>query len=321
MCFQGDLASLRKWLSENRISSDDEIKRGGYLVLESEQLWSLIKDRPEFVENIVQERLRAEAASRTALKRTMVALLVLLAGLALIALSYGLPAVDAASAKSELRIQHDREIAQLREARSLDAKKAEEARLTLARELESAKASGVVAQGENDNLQSLVTTLRTELDVKINDLSNAQRLAQQGEQVDFGNASNAIEATRILQQWLVGKGIRSELEDGGMAIRIKSSGATVVLSGDPVRGMRAYYRYSYKVKTSQEDVSNLLTAIFVVNTIVPDGKLAFADGDQVEFRNSTQLARRTPASIIELFLVDSQTGQRAASMGLKDFLK
>lgn len=80
--------------------------------------------------------------------------------------------------------------------------------------------------------------------------------------------------------------------------------------------MRAFYRYAYSVKTSQEDIPDFLTAILLVNAIVPDGKLALIDGDQVEFRNSTQLARRTPASIIELFLVDSQAGQSAASKGI-----
>lgn len=45
---EGDFAEIVSWLRENRINSDDDLRRLGYYVLEKDELWARVKDFPEF---------------------------------------------------------------------------------------------------------------------------------------------------------------------------------------------------------------------------------------------------------------------------------
>lgn len=45
---EGDFADIVSWLQENRINSDDDLRRLGYAVLEKDELWARVKDFPEF---------------------------------------------------------------------------------------------------------------------------------------------------------------------------------------------------------------------------------------------------------------------------------
>jgi hypothetical protein len=54
--FQGTLEELKLWLSERRISSDDQIRRLGYVVLEGDDLWTLVGDRKELGFDLQFER-------------------------------------------------------------------------------------------------------------------------------------------------------------------------------------------------------------------------------------------------------------------------
>lgn len=45
---EGDFAAIVGWLRENRINSDDDLRRLGYAVLEKDELWARVKDFPEF---------------------------------------------------------------------------------------------------------------------------------------------------------------------------------------------------------------------------------------------------------------------------------
>jgi hypothetical protein len=45
---EGDWADINAWLKEERITSDDELRRLGYHVLEKDELWARVKDFPEF---------------------------------------------------------------------------------------------------------------------------------------------------------------------------------------------------------------------------------------------------------------------------------
>ena len=45
---EGDFADIVGWLRENRINSDDDLRRLGYAVLEKDELWARVKDFPEF---------------------------------------------------------------------------------------------------------------------------------------------------------------------------------------------------------------------------------------------------------------------------------
>lgn len=45
---EGDFAEIVGWLRENRINSDDDLRRLGYAVFEKDELWARVKDFPEF---------------------------------------------------------------------------------------------------------------------------------------------------------------------------------------------------------------------------------------------------------------------------------
>jgi len=45
---EGDFATIQAWLSENRITSDDDLRRLGFHVMERDELWARVKDFPEF---------------------------------------------------------------------------------------------------------------------------------------------------------------------------------------------------------------------------------------------------------------------------------
>lgn len=45
---EGDFATILAWLSENRITSDDDLRRLGFHVMERDELWARVKDFPEF---------------------------------------------------------------------------------------------------------------------------------------------------------------------------------------------------------------------------------------------------------------------------------
>lgn len=45
---EGDFDTIHAWLNENRITSDDDLRRLGFYVLERDELWARVKDFPEF---------------------------------------------------------------------------------------------------------------------------------------------------------------------------------------------------------------------------------------------------------------------------------
>ncbi len=45
---EGDFATIQAWLKENRITSDDDLRRLGFHVMERDELWARVKDFPEF---------------------------------------------------------------------------------------------------------------------------------------------------------------------------------------------------------------------------------------------------------------------------------
>jgi len=45
---EGDFAAIVGWLRENRINSDDDLRRLGYAAFEKDELWARVKDFPEF---------------------------------------------------------------------------------------------------------------------------------------------------------------------------------------------------------------------------------------------------------------------------------
>ena len=81
---EGDFATIEAWLKENRITSDDDLRRLGFHVLERDELWARVKDFPEFNQTDRQGR-RALRRARNRAYLSMVAGIIFVAiGFALI---------------------------------------------------------------------------------------------------------------------------------------------------------------------------------------------------------------------------------------------
>lgn len=81
---EGDFATIETWLKENRINSDDDLRRLGFYVLERDELWARVKDFPEFNQTDRQGR-RALHRARNRAYLSMVAGIIFVAiGFALI---------------------------------------------------------------------------------------------------------------------------------------------------------------------------------------------------------------------------------------------
>jgi hypothetical protein len=80
---QGDFSEIVGWLKENRISSDDDLRRLGYAVLEKDELWARVKDFPEF--NLTEREGRQKLRKANRLAKISIAV-----GLALFGLGVGL---------------------------------------------------------------------------------------------------------------------------------------------------------------------------------------------------------------------------------------
>ena len=84
---EGDFATIEAWLKENRITSDDDLRRLGFHVLERDELWARVKDFPEF--NLTDRQGRR--ALRRARNR---AYLSMLAGIIFVAIGFALICYD-----------------------------------------------------------------------------------------------------------------------------------------------------------------------------------------------------------------------------------
>lgn len=81
---EGDFTEIVGWLRENRINSDDDLRRLGFQVLERDELWARVKDFPEFNQTERQGR-RALHRARNRAYLSMVAGVIFVAiGFALI---------------------------------------------------------------------------------------------------------------------------------------------------------------------------------------------------------------------------------------------
>jgi len=88
---EGDWSEIDAWLKEGRITSDDDLRRLGFRVLEKDELWAKVKDFPEFP-NTEREGRRALHRARIRAYFSMAAGLVLVGiGFALICYSQLIP--------------------------------------------------------------------------------------------------------------------------------------------------------------------------------------------------------------------------------------
>lgn len=123
---EGDFATIQAWLKEERITSDDDLRRLGFHVLERDELWARVKDFPEFNQT--------EREGRRALHRARNrAYLSMVAGMIFVGLGFAL-------------ICYDQLIPRYTESNRVDEAKAE---TRSAKELEKA-ACDKLKQGRED---------------------------------------------------------------------------------------------------------------------------------------------------------------------------
>lgn len=82
---EGDFAEIVSWLRENRINSDDDLRRLGFAVFEKDELWARVKDFPEFNLTDREGRQKLVKATKKAKVAWAVAAVVFAVGFGLIA--------------------------------------------------------------------------------------------------------------------------------------------------------------------------------------------------------------------------------------------
>lgn len=81
---EGDFATIQAWLNENRITSDDDLRRLGFHVLERDELWARVKDFPEFNQTEREGRRALHRARNRAYLSMVAAIIFVGLGFALI---------------------------------------------------------------------------------------------------------------------------------------------------------------------------------------------------------------------------------------------
>lgn len=112
-CFEGGIDELKAWLRDKRISSDDEIKKNGYVVLEGEELWSLVKDRSELGFNPVHERAQIRKIRVSLMWLSGIAALSLIAAGCLFYINFITPAIEVHEISKRLDAENAERIRQL----------------------------------------------------------------------------------------------------------------------------------------------------------------------------------------------------------------
>jgi hypothetical protein len=125
ICFEGSIEELRAWLLDQRISTDDEIKRHGLVVLEGEKLWSLVKDRDELGFNPVNERIRLKAVRLSLIWLSAITVLSLIAAVCIFYLNIVTPALEVQRISAHLDAENAVRVRQLDERLQALLKKAQ----------------------------------------------------------------------------------------------------------------------------------------------------------------------------------------------------
>jgi hypothetical protein len=110
---EGDFTEIVGWLRENRINSDDDLRRLGFYVLERDELWARVKDFPEFNQT--------EREGRRALHRARNrAYLSMVAGVIFVGLGFALICYDQLIPRYTESNRVDEAKAEARSARELE---------------------------------------------------------------------------------------------------------------------------------------------------------------------------------------------------------
>ena len=182
---QGDWAEIVAWLNEKRITSDDDLRRLGCVVLEKDELWGKVKDFPEFPNTERQGRRALHRAKNRAYLSMVAGIVFVGLGFALITYDQLIPRYTESNkvdtAKAEARSAKELEAAaydKLKKGRE-DAEKArleyeagfkrEVARLTAELESSKAKLNQALAQTRGElvdtksKLDDVASRVSTEL--------------------------------------------------------------------------------------------------------------------------------------------------------------
>jgi len=122
---EADFDTIRAWLSEGRITSDDDLRREGVQVYEGDELWGRVKDFPEFNLNDREGRQALARAKVRAVWVSIAAAVALFAGVSLIAYDQWLPRYSEAKKLDEATASIDK------------AKKSEQQAIQRAKEFEA----------------------------------------------------------------------------------------------------------------------------------------------------------------------------------------
>jgi len=166
---EGDFDTIQAWLNEKRITSDDDLRRLGFHVMERDELWGRVKDFPEFN--------RSEREGRRALTRAKNwNYLCMVAGLIFIGIGFALICYDQLIPRYTESNKVDEAKAEARSAKELERVAYD--KLRQARE----EAAASLKEKDAAHLRS-VALLKKQLDESREELNHA--LAQkQGELKD-----------------------------------------------------------------------------------------------------------------------------------------
>jgi hypothetical protein len=170
---EGDFAEIVGWLRENRISSDDDLRRLGYNVLEKDELWGRVKDFPEFNMTERQGR-RSLHRARTRAYLSMVA------GIIFVAIGFGLICYDQLIPRYTESNRVDEAKAEARSAKELERIAYDKLRLTREETAAMLKEKDLASRKAVEQLKAQLDEIREQLAASREELN--QSVAQkQGE--------------------------------------------------------------------------------------------------------------------------------------------
>lgn len=164
---QGTPHQVSEWIKERRITTNDELKRQGWVLYEKDEAWAAISAFPEFSGPSAHAHLLA--MRRQNLWILSAAVVFILLGLILIAVNFLMPAYDAskrieasmdAERNAVIRMQEASEVAKAAEAEAVRQKAiASRAEESLGAQVKEVRAVRAELAGLHSRLESIKTTM------------------------------------------------------------------------------------------------------------------------------------------------------------------
>lgn len=173
---EGDFDTIQAWLNENRITSDDDLRRLGFHVMERDELWGRVKDFPEFN--------RSEREGRRALTRAKNwNYLCMVAGLIFVGVGFALICYDQLIPRYTESNRVDEAKAETRSAKELERTAYDKLKQTREETATALREKDVATRKAIDLMKKQLDEVRDQLSASRDELN--QTLAQkQGELKD-----------------------------------------------------------------------------------------------------------------------------------------